>query len=438
MRLRKPRSALLSVALLCISGSALSQQPFKIGKIEFEGLNRLSAPDLIATSTLKIGQPFDIASLDVAAQRLMDSGLFKRVAYRTRADRGEITITFQVEETKGGDSRVVFDNFIWFNDEELTAAVRREVPSFSGMAPDLGSGTAAITRALQKLLVENQIAGTVEYMASQDAPGSPIQEHVFNVTGISMPICTLHFPGAKSVSEAKLLESSKALLGNDYSRKFSSLFAVSNLVPLYRELGHLQATFAPPSGKLESNSNCKSGVELTIPVSEGYVYTWDKADWSGTTALTQSELDAALGMTPGKPANGLVLDKGIISVQKAYGRKGYLLARIRDRPEFDDNTQKVMYKMDVREGPQYRMGKLIVKGLSENVTKAFSQEWKLKRGDVYDEGYPKEFSQKQMGQILRTIFEERRFQGKPPPLVKTDAKLNKDTLTVDVTYELTN
>src|SRR6266576_396471 len=208
--------ALLSM-LVCGSTALAAQQSFKIGKIEFEGLQRLSAEDVIETSTLKIGQPFDVSVLDVAAQRLMDSGLFKNVAYRTHANRDQITITFLVEETKGGDSRVLFDNFIWFTDEELVAAVRRDVPSFTGTAPDIGNGTQAITHALQRLLQEHHLEGTVEYMASQDSPGSSIQEHVFNVTGISMPICTLHFPGAKIVSEAKLVERSEALRGNDYS-----------------------------------------------------------------------------------------------------------------------------------------------------------------------------------------------------------------------------
>ena len=435
---RTKSSLFLLILFVCGSVLVAAQQNLKIGKIEFEGLTRLSADDMIETTALKIGQPFDVAALDAAAQRLVDSGLLRSVAYRTHATGNQVTITFQVEETKGGDSRVLFDNFIWFTDEELLTAVRRDVPSFSGTAPDAGNTTAAIRRALRILLHDRHIEGDVEYMSSQDSPNSPVQEHVFSVTGVSMPVCTLHFPGAKNVSEAKLIENSKGLLGSDYSKKFSSLFAVRTLIPIYRELGQLRATFAPPTAKPESSSTCRSGVDLTIPVDEGYVYMWDKADWSGISALTPQELDAALGMKAGQPANGLAFDKGYIAVQKAYGRKGYLSVRIRSLPQFDDNAQKVVYKMDVREGPQYHMGKLMIKGLSESATKAFVQEWKLKPGDVFDQGYPLEFSQKQMGQVLRNTFLERRSQGKPAPNMKTDVKMNRETLTVDVTYELTN
>jgi outer membrane protein assembly factor BamA len=438
MRPQRTEFFLLSLTLLvCGCVPLAAQQNLKIAKIDFEGLQRLSAEDMIETTALKIGQPFDVAELDAAAQRLVDSGFFKSVSYRTNTTRNQITITFQVEETKGGDSRVLFDNFIWFTEDELLAAVRRDVPSFTGTSPDANT-IPAITRALRSLLQEHHIEGNVEYMPSQDSPGSSVQEHVFSVTGISMPVCTLHFLGAKNVSEAQLIENSKGLLGGDYSRKFSSLFAVRTLFPIYRELGQLRAAFAPPTAKPESSSKCRSGVDLTIPVDEGYVYMWDKADWAGISALTPQELDAALGMKAGQPANGLAFDKGYIAVQKEYGRKGYLTVRIRSLPQFDDNAQKVVYKMDVREGPQYHMGKLIIKGLSESATKSFIQEWKLKPGDVFDQDYPLEFSQKHMGQILRSTFLERRSQGKPVPHMKSDVQMNRETLTVDVTYELAN
>src|SRR5215510_4059105 len=121
------------------------QQNFTIAKIEFEGLNRLSLDEMIATTELKVGQQFQLSALDAAAQRLVDSGFFKNVAYRTRPNRDQITITFIVEESKVTTSRVIFDNFIWFSDTELIAAVRREVPSFSGTAPDNGDTVERIT-----------------------------------------------------------------------------------------------------------------------------------------------------------------------------------------------------------------------------------------------------------------------------------------------------
>ena len=437
--MHKMYSVILSIVFVCTLVAPISaQQTFKIAKIEFEGLNRLSLEDMISTTELKVGQQFELSALDAAAQRLVDSGYFKNVAYRTRPNRDQITITFVVEESKLTTSRVIFDNFIWFSDTELIGAVRREVPSFSGTAPDNGDTVERITKALQRFLHEHQIEATVTYMASQDTPGSVSQEHVFSVTGVPMPICTLHFPGASNISETKLIESSKSLIGNDYSNKFVSLFSLNTLFTLYKEVGQLKAAFSPPLAKPEETATCKSGVDLTIPVDEGLVYKWDKAEWSGTTALTVQELNALLGMQSGQPANGVKVDKASKEIQKAYGRKGFLMAAIRRTPTFDDGAQTVKYQMDVREGPQFRMGRFVTKGFPEPVDKALRERWGLKTGDVFDSGYSMEFSQKHMSEITRSMSLERRSQNKPAPNLKWDQTINQAALTVDLILELTN
>jgi len=415
-----------------------AQQNFKIAKIEFEGLNRLSSEDMIATTGLKIGEPFSLATLDAAAQRLIDSGNFKNVAYRTRPNKDEITITFRVEEVIGASSRVVFDNFIWFTDSELMAAVKRDLPSFNGTAPDSGDTIDRINRALRTFLHEHQIEATVTHMVSQDRPGSPIQEHIFTVTGVPLPICSIHFPGASNISEATLRDRSKELKASDYSRTFVRLFAENNLIPLYREVGQLKAAFAPPLAKPEDTGNCKNGVELTIPVDEGLIYKWNKAEWAGNQAITTQELDALLGMRAGQPANGVKLDQASRDIKKAYGRKGFLALKVNSAPEFDDQAQTVVYRMGVVEGPQFRMGRLLTKGFSESETNRINEKWELKSGEIFDEGYFEEFSKKALGEILRAQVMQRRAQNKPPPNLSSKLTVDRKALTADVTIELSN
>ena len=47
-----------------------------------------------------------------------------------------------------------------------------------------------------------------------------------------------------------------------------------------------------------------------------YIYKWNKAEWTGNTALTAQELDPLLGMQAGKPANGRKLDQALASDSK--------------------------------------------------------------------------------------------------------------------------
>ncbi len=414
------------------------QSKMKLAKIEIEGLQRLSSEQVITVSELEIGQSVDVAAIDAASQRLMDSGLIKKLSYKLHPNGNQTTVTFKIEEARGGESLVIFDNFVWFTDDELAAAVRREVPFFNGTtAPDVGNITESITRALQLFLSEHKIAGKVEYMPSSDNPGR--QEHIFTVRGVSIPICALHFPGAQNVPENHLIKSSEKLMGIDYSRRFAGLFAANNLYPIYREVGQLRATFGPPTSSFAKEANCKDQVEVTIPVDEGAIYSWEKAEWSGNQAFVTQELDTLLGMKPGEVANGLKLDQGIVAVRKGYGRKGFISTGMRSNPEFDDAARKVTYRIAIKEGPQYHMGNLIIKGFPDSAAKLLRETWALKAGDVYDQGYPGEFFDKRLGEVMKKVIEESRAQGKRAvPKFHSREQPNRDTLTVDITIELGN
>ncbi len=133
---------ILCLAIIIAANVAAAQQSArKIARIEVEGLQRLSSADVIATSGLKTGVPFSIQDVDEAGEKLVESGLFAKVGYRTVTNSNEVTVVFQVEEAKNSQSPVAFDNLVWFTNEELTAAIKRQLPSFTGSAPDSGNAT---------------------------------------------------------------------------------------------------------------------------------------------------------------------------------------------------------------------------------------------------------------------------------------------------------
>ena len=98
---------------LLLTTAVFSQTGQKIAAIEIEGVQALTRETVIASSGLKIGDAFSVDATDAAAERLVNSGLFKKVGYSTRNAGANVTITFKLEELKGQSSPVVFDNFIW-------------------------------------------------------------------------------------------------------------------------------------------------------------------------------------------------------------------------------------------------------------------------------------------------------------------------------------
>jgi len=128
-----------------------------------------------------------------------------------------------------------------------------------------------------------------------------------------------------------LVISSAQLTEADYSQKTAVAFATYVLFPIYRQVGQLRAKFGQPMTKLESSTKCK-GVELSIPVEEGPIYLWDRAEWTGNDTLSANDLDSALGMKNGEVANGAKIDKGLSAAARRYGHNGHLEARVNGAP----------------------------------------------------------------------------------------------------------
>ena len=406
-----------------------AQQALKLERIEFKGLARVTEAEALEKSGLQAGQTVSIEQVDAAADRLLSSGLFEKLSYNVKGQTDKAVVTFTVVEPKWS-MPVAFDNFVWFTDEELRDAVKRRVPTFDGTAPQAGGVTEQIRQALEDLLRERKVEGTVEYTLSSDASGRKI-EHLFSVRGPELRVCKLSFVGAHAVPEETLRQKSGGIFDNDYSRAFVEGFAEANLLPLYQERGYLRASFAPPKVKPDSSADCDKGVAVTMYVDEGSIYVWDKAVWAGASALTPQELDAALGMREREVANRVKIDKGLAAVGKAYARKGYLGASVRAAPDFDDENRRVAFRLQVEEGPQYHMGELTINGLSEADANNLHGRWRLLHGDVYEESYPDEFVKKS----LPEFYKDELRAGHPLPALKMDIKATPDRekQTVDVT-----
>lgn len=393
----------------------------KLERIEFKGLERVKQEDAIEKTGLSVGQSVSIDELDAVANKLLASGLFKGLDYSITGTTDKAVLTFTVSEQKWA-MPVAFDNFVWFTDEELRDAVKRKVPAFDGTAPEGGNVTEQIRQALQDLLRERKIEGTITYDFSED-PLTHKVEHLFGVKGSGLRVCKINYQGTQALSEEALIQKSGGIFDNEYSRAFIQSFVESNLAPLYGERGYLRVSFSPPKAKpAEKSDECESGLAVSMYVDEGSIYVWNGAAWEGTQALTAQELDAALGMRAREVANVVKIEKGLASVRRALGHKGYLNARVRAEREFDDTNRSVSYRFQIEEGDQYRMGDLFIEGLSESDANNVRGRWSILHGDVFDDTYPDQFLKKNMAEFQRESIRN----GRPLPPMKIEGKAVRD------------
>lgn len=427
---------LLVVALICFSSNTQAQQPqptpqkiLKLASVEFKGLQKLKPEKLIEELGLQIGQVITPELMDEAAQRLSESGRFGNINYRFRTSGEQAFVTFEVEEVKT-TAPVVFDNFIWFTDEDLWIGVKKDIPSFDGTASETGDETERIRKSLERLLKDKKIEGQVEYNPYRDESGRN-PKHIFKVKGVQITPCRLRFSNAIAVSEKDLINNSQDLLKGEYSRSFIEQYANATLKPLYRKIGHLRAKFTDIIAQPADETVCK-GVIVSMKVDEGVAYNWNGAVWANNQTLTAKDLDAAFGMKTGEVADGLKIDSGFVEVKKGYSQKGYLMVGFKAEADFDDDGKKVIYHINVSEGMQFKMGTLTIKGLPDDVVSRLQETWKLKAGTVYDAFYLEEFSREVLARetsVIGLIRNNKKIR--QHTTVKPDVK----TATVDVTIE---
>jgi outer membrane protein assembly factor BamA len=420
------------VVLCCVSLAGLGAEassPAQIVSIHVVGEQRYSEAQIIAASGLQSGQDFDPNVLQSAAQRLGGSGAFEDVEYRYRPEGSGAAVEFTVKEATKLH-RYVLDNFVWLNRDEIEAYLRKQVPLFAETLPESGTLLDDVTTALQALLASNKIDAKVE-RTQYGGLGNANWSHIFRVGGPDLKIQNVQFAGAQGMDPAVLAKEAVPLVGRSFSGIECLAFGSSSFLPLYRERGYLRASIGQPVARVVSQVSGTNHYDLdvTFPVTEGVIYSWNSAQWSGNQAFTSTDLDGLMGLGRGDLANGKKIDAGWEQIVQAYGKKGYIEATVRPDPVYDDGNKVVSFRAAVSEGQQYRMGALTITGVPPGAGEFIRGKWRLKPSAIYDSSYLRDFVSKDLPSLLSTA--QVRVSS-----IQMQTHPNRDQLTVDVVIGL--
>ena len=109
------------------------------------------------------------------------------------------------------------------------------------------------------------------------------------------------------------------------------------------------------------------------------------------------------GLAVGQPADGMKIVALLQSVEGAYGHRGYLDASVVPKESFDDATHRASYTVDISEGQQYKMGNLVLTGLSIDAERKLRAAWHISQGQVFDKTFYDYFLAKGIGDALRGL-----------------------------------
>jgi outer membrane protein assembly factor BamA len=381
--------------VLCVAAPFSAPQqppvegPSKLAQIHIVGSQRYAEPLLVPASGLTAGQVITREAMQAAADRLGALGVLRNVRYNFRSQADKVELTFQVE-----DAPVVpayFDNFPWFTDEELHAAIRAATPLYDGKVPEAGWVLETATATMEKLIPQ-RTAGTVtrELVGRVEGEGLMMR---FVLNGPALKVNGVQFEQTLAAASPRLKLQAQELVGKPYSRFAIDVFLQEHVRPLYEELGHLRAVYGPPKARFTGDPTkpLADNVLVLIPVEPGAVYRWGGVKWSGNAAFGPAALDTYVQLPVGEPANGLRVLALWQRVENEYGRRGYVEVKLQPVAEFDEAQKRVTYRVAIDEGQLYRMGELVITGLSPLARRKLLEAWTLPRGAVFDKMYFEEF-----------------------------------------------
>jgi outer membrane protein assembly factor BamA len=357
-----------------------------LASIDVNGSKRFTSAQIAPATGLKVGSQITKADLQQAANTLAQLGPFTNVQYRYASQATGVVVQFQVADAPAVP--VFFDNFPWFTDDQLDAALKAATPLYDGSAPEHGTLLESMANSLGLFLVAHGYPGNVSHVLTSRAfSNQQVQE--FKVDNAGIDVASLTFTDSLAQSNRAIHTRLSDLIGKPYSRTAIELFELEQVRPIYLAHAHDHVQFEPAKVQVESSN--RSRVDVTVPIDAGPAYTWGGVTWTGATAIPTTQLDSIVQLVPGQTANGMTVEATWQAIQDAFGNLGYLDATIAPTPHYDDALKHVSYTVAIDQGPQYRMGKLVLSGLSIEGERRIRGAWQLQPGQIFDKGTYDEF-----------------------------------------------
>jgi len=387
--LRYFRACLGALLLLPLAGgfSVSAQSPdaadAPLREVHAVGEKILTEAQVIAITGLVPGAQIGRNDLQTAADKLVQSGLFAKVSYNFQTKLASVFVTFHVEESPR--IAVYFDNIPWFADSELGDAIRNRLSFFNGTLPEAGAAVDQAVDAVKELLSSRGLQVSLEHAVI----ANPIGEgnvQAFRIEGAALRIAKLEFGDPVLLASKAVQQHLSEIIGKPYSRMTIDLFLSEAIKPIYLQQGYLRVKLGPPEVRLTGDPNQKlpSQIPVYVPVAPGGVYHWKDVHWTGNTLVSEFTLSALLGIKRGEIADGTQIEAGWDRAREEYAHRGYLEAKFDPVPTYDDQAHAVSYSVSIQEGPQFRLGKMILTGISPAAERKLHAAWPIAAGEIFD------------------------------------------------------
>lgn len=152
---------------------------------------------------------------------------------------------------------------------------------------------------------------------------------------------------------------------------------------LYQKYGYYEAYFKKSRFEFFTEEKTK-WVRVFLEIVEGKKFFVLELEVRGNEVFSTSEILSQFKPQKGEVFRPDYLEDSISSIQSKYEERGYLYQRIEPNLEFDKEKGKVNIVLLINEGPQARVGKIIIEGNSLSKPRVFRHTLLIKEGDIFN------------------------------------------------------
>lgn len=350
----------------------------RVVSVSFHGTEVVGEAYLRSVVRTAVGQPFDAATADDDVQRLLRTGKFLSATLDTTetaegiavtfilADRPAITAVRLVGNVKFKDKKLLEHVPLVVGDPIDTFGVAEGRTALEAFYRSEGYGNAKVSYDAELLRETGELVYTVE-------------------EGVRIRVRKILYEGNDSIDQRELNKhiTTKTYLWIFRDGKFDvdtvegDAFAVQ---AYYRDQGYLDAR---ASYRLEFSAD---GRDLTVvfTVAEGTRYSIESITFHGNTVFNDTELLEKMRLAVGDVMQRPLLEKDVKDIQSLYGEHGYIYAEVQARRVFAEAPGLVRLTLDLGEGEQINVGRIVVRGNERTQDKVVRRAFNLFPEEVFN------------------------------------------------------
>ncbi len=269
---------------------------------------------------------------------------------------------------------------------ELERLERRGLLPFLGRE---GYDEALVLQAVERIKSDYQREGhyKVQVGWEEQEPSEDLLRVILRIEpGPQYTLQEVHFSGNETFEEEALAElvttTGRTLLTRGSGRLVDDVLEedLRNVRRYYQVQGFAQAEVGPP--QIEERGN---DLFLTIPVQEGPQMRVVNLVVQGNESLPEDAVRSALQIREGGPFHPLLLERSLNNLRAAYQDRGYSATQVSAREDWNPDHTRVDVAIDVLEGPQTVLDRVIVRGNRRTESEVIRRTLGVDEGDPISE-----------------------------------------------------